>query len=63
MLSSQFNKNIRDFFSVVGPTIVTSNPRTFTRALKNLYVQGGGDCPEMSVTAIRWAGVRVVVST
>ncbi|CAK8691082.1 unnamed protein product [Clavelina lepadiformis] len=40
---------------VVGPTIVTTNPETFQRALKDLWVQGGGDCPEMSVTAIREA--------
>uniref|UniRef100_H2YT90 Ig-like domain-containing protein n=1 Tax=Ciona savignyi TaxID=51511 RepID=H2YT90_CIOSA len=35
-------------FVIVGPTIVTTDPDEFTTALKDLYVQGGGDCPEMN---------------
>ncbi|XP_033761247.1 hemicentin-1-like [Pecten maximus] len=36
----------------VGPVLVTTNPEYFKETLKDLYVQGGGDCPEMSITAI-----------
>ncbi|XP_052788091.1 hemicentin-1-like [Mya arenaria] len=38
-----------------GPVVVTTDPDDFQYELRNLYVQGGTDCPEMSITAIREA--------
>ncbi|XP_059849711.1 hemicentin-1-like [Hypanus sabinus] len=39
----------------IGPVTVTSDPKKFQRELRDLYVQGGGDCPEMSLSAIKRA--------
>lgn len=42
-------------FSDVGPAFETEDPVKFLRALNDIYVRGGKDCPEMSVTAIKQA--------
>ena len=36
----------------MGPVTVTTDPDKFQRNLRDMYVQGGGDCPEMTVTGI-----------
>ncbi|KAF9422086.1 hypothetical protein HW555_002107 [Spodoptera exigua] len=41
--------------AVVGPVTVTKNKRVFQRALNMVHVQGGGDCPEKSLTGIHLA--------
>ena len=36
----------------MGPVTVTTDPDKFQRNLRDMYVQGGGDCPEMTVAGI-----------
>ncbi|VDP31856.1 unnamed protein product [Schistosoma curassoni] len=39
----------------VGPAKVTTSTKTFYEYLDNVYTQGGGDCPEMTITGIELA--------
>jgi hypothetical protein len=45
----------KTFILDVGPVSRTRNPLDFERELHNINIHGGGDCPEMSIYAIREA--------
>ena len=55
MLYLYFPKFLIIFSTVVGPVVVTRDALDFQYELRNLYVQGGEDCPEMSIGAIKEA--------
>ncbi|CAK9304248.1 unnamed protein product [Gordionus sp. m RMFG-2023] len=42
-------------FRKIGPARITDNARDFQRFLRDIIIQGGGDCPEMSISAIKAA--------
>ncbi|KAF8572398.1 hypothetical protein P879_00742 [Paragonimus westermani] len=50
-LFREFFINQRD----VGPARVTTSTKTFYHYLESVYTQGGGDCPEMTITGIELA--------
>nr|CAD7427622.1 unnamed protein product [Timema monikensis] len=43
------------FCKEIGPVTVTTDHELFRQSLLDIYINGGGDCPEMAVGAIQTA--------